>query len=105
MARETRDVDLKKPFDDGKGGKVLKIVLQEPTAADFFTLGAPQTWVRAAGGMALVDNDATIRAYVERLITQPDPLLAMNSMHILDAIAVKEAVCDFFREPATKQSA
>lgn len=105
MARETKDVELKKPFDDGKGGKVTKVVLQEPSAADFFSLGAPQTWVRAAGGMALVDNDAAIRAYAERLIVQPDPLLAMHNMNVLDAIAVKEAICDFFREPATTQSA
>jgi hypothetical protein len=100
MARETKDVTLKKPFDDGKGGKVTKVVLQEPTAADYFTLGAPQTWVRASGGMALVDNDAAIRTYAERLIVQPDPLLAMNQMHVLDAIAVKDAILGFFQESA-----
>lgn len=105
MAREKKTVPLKKPFDDGKGGKVTKIILQEPSAPDFFELGAPRTWVRAPGGMALVDNDQTIRAYVERLIVEPDPLLAMNNMNLIDAIAVKEAVCDFFRESAPTPSA
>lgn len=102
MARERKDVPLKRPFDDGKGGKVTKIVLQEPSGSDYFALGAPQTWVRATGGMALVDNDVAIRAYVERLIVEPDPLLAMNAMHVLDAIAVKDAVIDFFQESAPK---
>jgi hypothetical protein len=98
MARARKDVPLKRPFDDGKGGKVTKIVLQEPAGADYFALGAPQTWVRAKGGMALVDNDEAIRAYVERLIVEPDPLLAMQNMHVLDAVAVKDAVIGFFQE-------
>jgi hypothetical protein len=102
MARERKSVPLKKPFDDGKGGKVTAIILQEPSAPDFFELGAPQTWVRSRDGMALIDNDAAIKAYVERMIVEPDPLLAMTQMGVVNAIAVKEAVLDFFREsPAT----
>lgn len=102
MARETKTVQIKRPFDDGKGGMVTKVVLQEPMASDFFALGAPQTWVKSAGGMALVENDASIRAYVERLIVEPDPLLAMRHMHVLDAIAVKDAVLDFFQDSPAK---
>jgi hypothetical protein len=102
MARERKSIPLKKPFDDGKGGKVTAIILQEPSAPDFFELGAPQTWVRSRDGMALIDNDAAIKAYVERMIVEPDPLLAMTQMGVVNAIAVKEAVLDFFREsPAT----
>jgi hypothetical protein len=100
MARATKTVSLKKPFDAG-GVQVTQVVLQEPTAADYFALGAPQTWVRAAGGMALVDNDAAIRSYAERLIVQPDPLLAMNNMSVLDAIAVKDAIVSFFSDEAS----
>jgi hypothetical protein len=102
MARERKSIPLKKPFDDGKGGKVTAIILQEPSAPDFFELGAPQTWVRSRDGMALIDNDAAIKAYVERMIVEPDPLLAMTQMGVVNAIVVKEAVLDFFREsPAT----
>jgi hypothetical protein len=102
MARERKTVPLKKPFDDGKGGKVTAIILQEPSAPDFFELGAPQTWVRSRDGAMLVDNDAAIKAYTERMIVEPDPLLAMTHMGILNAMAVKDAVLDFFRDsPAT----
>ncbi|WP_315734165.1 hypothetical protein [Bradyrhizobium sp. SZCCHNR1093] len=100
MARETKEITLKKPFADGKGGTVTKIVLQEPSAQDFFKFGPVQTWVRAAGGMALVDEDAAIAAYTERAIIEPNPLLAMSQMSLLDAIAVREALLGFFRESA-----
>jgi hypothetical protein len=103
MARKQITVNLKRPFQ-GAEGPVNAIVLQEPTAGDYFALGAPQTWVKASGGMALVDNDQAIRAYVERLIVKPDPLLAMTQMSVLDAIAVKDAVLGFFMEETTKQS-
>lgn len=98
MARERKEHPLKKPFDDGKGGKVKKIIVEEPTAPDFFDLGAPQTWVRASGGMALVDNNEAIKAYTERLIVEPDPVLAMAQMSVRDAIAVKELVLSFFQD-------
>lgn len=105
MARETKDVPLSKPFDDGKGGKVTKIIVQEPSGSDFLRIGAPQTWVKAPGGMALVDNDDAIRTYVERAIVEPDPLLAMANLSLHDAIAVRESVLSFFRASAQTPSA
>ncbi|MGC2774324.1 MAG: hypothetical protein WA418_01670 [Bradyrhizobium sp.] len=96
MARETKEIPLPKPFDNGKGGMVTKIVLQEPSAPDYFALGDPQTWVRASAGAALVDNDAAIKAYTERMIIEPDPLLAMSQMGLLNAIAVKRGILGFF---------
>jgi hypothetical protein len=103
MARKQITLPLKRPFQ-GADGSVSSIVLQEPTAGEFFVLGAPQTWVKAAGGMALVDNDQAIRAYAERLIVKPDPLLAMTQMSVLDAIAVKDAIVGFFTEEAQTPS-
>jgi hypothetical protein len=100
MARERKEITLKKPFADGKGGEVTKVVLQEPSALDFFKLGPVQTWVRAAGGMALVDEDSAIAAYIDRMIVEPDPLLAVRQMSLIDAIAVREGVLSFFRESA-----
>jgi hypothetical protein len=98
MARETKEIPLKKPFDDGKGGKVTKIVLQEPSAPDFFNIGAAQTWVKASGGMALIDNDVAIKQYTERMIVEPDPLFAMTHMGLRNAMQVKEAVLSFFTD-------
>jgi hypothetical protein len=103
MARKQITVALKRPFEGGKG-LIRNIVLQEPTAGDYFQLGAPQTWVRASGGMALVENDQAIRAYAERSIIDPDPLLAMTNMSVIDAIAVKDAIVGFFTEEKATQS-
>ncbi len=66
---------------------------------EYFALGDPQTWVRTKGGTALVDNDEAIAKYVERLIVEPDPVLAMRNMSVIDAIAVKAAVLGFFQAP------
>ncbi len=104
MTRLTKSIPLKRPFDDGAGGKVTSIVLQEPTGADYFALGSPQTWVRSGGGMALVDNDQAIKAYAERMIVKPDALMAMTQMSVLDAIAVKDGVIGFFQDETTTQS-
>ena len=103
MARKQITVALKRPFP-GAEGPVNSIILQEPTAGDYFALGAPQTWVKASGGMALVDNDQAIKAYAERLIVKPDPLLAMTQMSVLDAIAVKDTILGFFMEETLKPS-
>lgn len=108
--RNQVNVPLKRPFP-GHDGQVTEIVLQEPTADDFFALGAPQTWVRAGEGMALVDDEKVIRAYVVRCMLKPDPVLAFSQMSVVDAIAVKDAVIGFFTDvapaapsPATKSS-
>ena len=98
MTRATQTVELKYPFDGANGAKVTQVILQEPTAGDYFVHGEPQTWIRTKDGQALVDNTETIRAYAERLIVQPDPLIAMRYMHVLDAVAVKDAICGFFLE-------
>lgn len=96
--RETKEITLKRPFPDGKDGMVTKVVLREPGALDFFKIGPVQTWVRSGGGMALVDEDTAIAAYAERMIVEPNPVLAMSQMSLLDAIAVREAVLSFFRD-------
>lgn len=103
MSRKQITVPLKRPFTGPKGA-VSSIVLQEPSASDFFLLGAPQTWVRSGGGMALVDNDQAIKAYVERMIVEPDPLLAMAQMSVIDAIAVKDAAMGFFQDETATPS-
>jgi hypothetical protein len=95
--RETKIIKLKKPFE-GAGGMVTEIILQEPAGSDYFILGDPQTWVRASGGMALVDNTDAIKAYTERMIIKPDPLLAMARLSVIDARAVKNSVLSFFED-------
>ena len=93
----TTDVPLKKPFT-GHNGMVTKIVLREPTGDEYFSLGDPQSWVKAGGGMALVDDQKIIRDYVLRCMVEPDPILAFGQMGVLDARAVKEAMLGFFTD-------
>lgn len=97
MARETKTVPLKKPFPGGDG-PVTEIVIGEPSGADYFALGEPRGWVKSGGGAALVDNDQVIKAYTERMIVKPDPLLAMTQLKLQDARAVRECVLSFFED-------
>jgi hypothetical protein len=103
-ATVTKSVPLATPFQ-GHNGLVREIILREPTGDEFLTYGEPQTWVRVAGGMALIDNDQAIRAYIERLIVQPDPVLTLSQIKLADARAVRKAVIDFFTvEPLSGSS-
>ncbi|NEW96645.1 hypothetical protein [Rhodopseudomonas sp. BR0G17] len=97
-------VPLKRPIK-GHDGEVRALILREPRGDEVFTFGEPQTWVRAAGGMALVDNWEAIKAYADRLIVKPDPTLAQAQLSALDAIAVKEVIVGFFHSSPTDTSA
>lgn len=104
MSSDKKTVPLKRPFPGANGQMVLNVTLREPTASEVWSLGEPQTWVRAAGGMALVDNQEAISAYAERLIVDPDPLLARSMLKTIDAIAVKDAIIGFFQVEAPAAS-
>jgi hypothetical protein len=100
MARKTWEIPLNEPFEDGAGVKVTKLTMQEPSASDVFTIGAAVTWVKASGGMAQVENNDAIRDYAERMIAEPDALLAMRHMGASNALLVREKIMDFFRAAA-----
>jgi hypothetical protein len=95
MARQTR-VPLQEPID-GHGGKVTAVVVREPTAAEYFAIGEPQVTARNPDGTIYsIENDASIDAYMDRCIVEPDPLLAKKQMGLADGIAVKAALLGFF---------
>jgi hypothetical protein len=103
MASLTKSVPLQKPFP-GAEGIVSTVIVREPSGSEYLQLGEPKTWVRAAGGMALVENDDVIRKYVERCIVKPDPLLALNQLSLKDMRAVRDAVLGFFSEEESTEA-
>jgi len=104
LAPGHKAVPLKRPIK-GHDGEVREVILREPTGGEVFTIGEPQTWVRAGDGMAVVDNLEAIKAYADRLIVKPDPVLAMSQLSPLDAVAVKDAIVGFFRDEVKATSA
>jgi hypothetical protein len=89
------EIELSKPIT-GHEGPVTKVVLKEPTAADYFALGEPQIVARNPDGTVfVVENDAAVKQYIERCCVSPSPLL-LAQLSLRDAVKVKAAVLDFF---------
>lgn len=101
----TVDIDLKHPFA-GHGGMVNKVTLREPTGRDFVELGEPSVLTRTANGtLVSVENDAAVRGYIERCVVEPDVLLTLAATSLVDMIAIKRAVLNFFLDARLALSA
>lgn len=95
MARTTT-VDLAEPIV-GHAGPITRIVLREPTARDYFSLGEPSVYARNGdGAIYSVENAEVIERYIERCIAEPQDSLLIGQMTLADAMRVKGAVLDFF---------
>lgn len=95
-------INLRDPFA-GHRGRVDRITLREPRAGDYFALGDPTQLARTPSGeMRVVIRQDTVNKYLERLIIDPDPLLALGQMSLADGLAVQNALLDFFSEAALK---
>jgi hypothetical protein len=91
-----KTITLTSPFP-GHGGTATTVKLREPKARDYLELGEPRSVMQSPDGAAVfVDNDLMIKAYVERCIVEPDPLLVVNNTSLADMIAIREAVLGFF---------
>jgi hypothetical protein len=85
------------------GGVTTQVVVREPKGKDYIELGHPTTLVRTKNGVAEVQNDDVIAAYINRCV-DVDPLLLVQQASLKDAMAIKDAVLDFFIGAQTKQS-
>jgi hypothetical protein len=95
-----KTITLSRPITTHEG-QVSTITVREPKGKDFFELGDPTTLVRTQHGLAEIRNDGVIEAYINRCVSVEAALLA-NQLNLRDAMAVRDAVLDFFREePAT----
>lgn len=96
MAKEIK-VPLLDPIG-GHGELIREVVLREPKGSDYQSLSDPFIIARNADGSLFpVENPEIIRAYLERCIVSPDPLL-LAGLGLADAIAVKNALLSFFTE-------
>jgi hypothetical protein len=98
------EIELSEPVI-GHGGQVKKVILRLPRAGDFFVLGEPIAYARKGDGTTFaVENIEVLSSYIQRLLVEPDALI-FESLSLQDALAVKEAVLDFFGKARLKLSA
>ena len=83
------------------------IELKEPNGGQFVRLGEPRILVfNASGSGYWIENAETIRAYLDALIQHEaggEAVMALLTLE--DAMAVKEALFDFFTSAAERLSA
>jgi hypothetical protein len=95
-------IKLAKPIE-GHDVKITEIEMREPNGRDFFELGEPIAWAQNKAGLAFTaDKEEVILAYAERLLVGVDPLL-LGQLSLKDAIAVRNAVVDFFVAARAKE--
>lgn len=101
MAKEVK-IPLSKPIE-AHDEVIREVVLREPSAMEYYTLGDPHLYARNTdGSIVSLESGETIKAYLERCIISPNPILAAQ-IGLADAMAVKEALLGFF-EKAQKTS-
>jgi hypothetical protein len=98
----TKDVPLSTPIA-WAGKKLAAVSLREPNGQDFFDLGEPKIMVRMRdGGFYFIEQEAVIKAYLERCLTHEAHGALLPLLSLADAREVKDALFDFFHAaPAT----
>ena len=71
------------------------VTLREPRFEDLLALGEPYEMQRAAGNNVVIENTATIAAYVKRCVVSPGAE-HLGELSLSDARAVRQGVIDFF---------
>lgn len=91
----TIKVDLPDPVET-VGGMVTVAEFREPVARDFMALGEPIHFVRADGGVMVIEKEDVIAGYMERLLKPPLDPVALGGMSLANALKCRSAVLDFF---------
>jgi len=77
-------------------GEVFKsVTVREPGFEDLLALGEPYEMQKAAGQNVVIENTATVAAYVKRCVTAPG-VEKLGVLGLADARLVREGVLDFF---------
>ena len=83
-----------------------EIVLKEPSGGLYTQLGEPRIAVINATGSAYwVEQPTVISAYFDKLIDHELGSVVLNFVSLEDAMALKEALFDFFTRAAAKLAA
>jgi hypothetical protein len=93
---------------------IPRLILREPQARDYFSLGEPSILAQSVDGTAVyaIENSEIVQRYIERCLVEPKDPLTLGQLCLVDAMRVKEAVLGFFnqaranvsRSPATSSS-
>lgn len=91
-------VALPEPVETHEGF-VEVATFREPVARDYFALGEPMQAVRGADGeVFIVEKDAVIEGYMQRLVQAPlDPVI-LGTMSLANAMACREELIGFFAQ-------
>ncbi|WP_152536048.1 hypothetical protein [Mesorhizobium loti] len=79
------------------------VTVREPRFEDLLALGEPYEVQKAAGNNVVIENTATVAAYVRRCVVSPD-IGQLGVLGLADARLVREAVIDFFMPSAPPAS-
>jgi len=92
-----KTIQLSSPIAGPNGVKITSITLRDPIYGELFEIGAPSTYVYVKGGGAFEQiADSVVQAWIEKL-ADCDPNF-MEFLNLRDAMALREAVLDFFQE-------
>lgn len=83
------------------------ITLREPKSRDYLEIGDPvemHSDPSGGDGRFVVEHLDRIKAYAQRLPIHPTPE-SLVDLDLVDAIAMKEAICDFFLEARMRRNA
>lgn len=98
------EIVLTKPLI-GPNGTIGKVIIREPTAADYFKLGDPHSFAQAADGLILsAEREEVVQAYMKRCVIEPANSMLLEQMVLADAIRVKEAILNFFTAARSTKS-
>jgi hypothetical protein len=100
-----KKIQLEKPIDLF-GKKATEIELKEPSGALYVKLGDPRLVVfNPSGSGYWIEQNDTIKAYLEALIDHPLGGDVMALLSLRDVMALKEALFGFFTSAAERRAA
>jgi hypothetical protein len=84
------------------------VTLREPKLRDHFAIGDPVEMHRDPNGgdaRFVVEHLDRVQAYLDRLVVKPAPAAVLGDLDLVDSLAVREAVRDFFLDAHTRRLA
>ena len=87
--------------------KIQQLVFREPKMSDIIEFGEPIIYTRSANGAAVaIENMDAIGGYARSLLVEPFGGGGLiDHLELPDALAVKDAITDFFSDARRKASA
>ncbi|TBW33354.1 hypothetical protein EYW49_20560 [Siculibacillus lacustris] len=89
-------IDLETPIAIGEDKKIARVVLREPRMRELLAFGKPFRWVTMAGKPQYVEDDDAIKAYLEKLVEEPDIPTLLGNVSLADGLRIREAFLGFF---------